>query len=36
VDIFPDGGLGRVRVHGEIVGAALAQLRERYRSLLPR
>ncbi len=35
VDVFPDGGLGRVRVHGEIVPAALAQLRERYLSLIP-
>jgi allantoicase len=36
VEVFPDGGLGRVRVHGDIVPAALAELRERYLSLLPR
>jgi len=36
VDVFPDGGLGRVPVHGEIVPAALARLRERYLSLIPR
>ena len=36
VDVFPDGGLARVRVLGEIVPAALAQLHERYLSLLPR
>jgi Allantoicase repeat len=30
LDVYPDGGLARLRVHGELVPEALAALRERW------
>jgi allantoicase len=30
LEVFPDGGLARLRVHGELTTAALAALRDRY------
>ena len=30
LEVFPDGGLGRLRVLGEITSAAMASLRERF------
>jgi len=36
LDVFPDGGLARLRVHGEIDSAAWDAVRARYRELLPR
>jgi allantoicase len=30
LDVIPDGGLARLRVHGEIVPEALAGLRQRW------
>jgi allantoicase len=35
LEIYPDGGLARLRVFGEIVPEALARLRARYASVLP-
>jgi allantoicase len=35
LDVIPDGGLARLRVHGEIVPEALAALRQRWRDALP-
>lgn len=32
IDVFPDGGLARLRVHGRLTGAALADLRARWDS----
>ena len=32
LDVIPDGGLARLRVHGEIVPEALAALRQRWRA----
>jgi allantoicase len=35
LDVFPDGGLARLRVLGEIVPDSLGRLRDRYSSLRP-
>jgi allantoicase len=35
LDVIPDGGLARLRVYGEIVPDALAELRQRWQSALP-
>src|ERR1022692_2736153 len=35
LDVIPDGGLARLRVLGEIVPEALADLRQRWRAALP-
>ena len=35
LEVYPDGGLARLRVLGEIVPEALARLRERYASVVP-
>jgi allantoicase len=35
LEVFPDGGLARLRVHGEIVPEALARLRGRFLASLP-
>ena len=35
LDVIPDGGLARLRVHGEIVPDALAWCRQRWRETLP-
>lgn len=35
LDVIPDGGLARLRVFGEIVPGALADLRQRWRAALP-
>ena len=35
LEVFPDGGLARLRVYGEIVPDALAGLRQRWQSALP-
>jgi len=35
LDVIPDGGLARLRVHGEIDPDALADLRQRWRAALP-
>jgi allantoicase len=34
LEVFPDGGLARLRVHGELTADALAGLDSRYRSSL--
>jgi len=36
LEAYPDGGMGRLRVYGEIVPEALARLRERYLAAQPR
>jgi allantoicase len=36
LEVFPDGGLARLRVLGEIVPDALIRLRERHQALAPR
>ena len=33
IDIFPDGGIARLRLHGSLTPAALAELTERHRAL---
>jgi allantoicase len=35
LDVFPDGGLARLRVNGEIDPEALRELGNRYRTSLP-
>jgi allantoicase len=35
LDVFPDGGLSRLNVHGELEPAALEQMRRRWRDALP-
>jgi allantoicase len=35
LDVIPDGGLARLRVHGEIDPQALADLRQRWQAALP-
>jgi allantoicase len=35
LDVIPDGGLARLRIHGEIIDEALAALRRRWRDALP-
>ena len=35
LDVIPDGGLARLRIHGEIIDEALAKLRRRWRDALP-
>jgi allantoicase len=35
LDVIPDGGLARLRVNGEIIPEALADLRQRWQSALP-
>ena len=35
LDVFPDGGLARLRVNGEIDPDTLRELGERYRISLP-
>jgi allantoicase len=35
LDVIPDGGLARLRVNGEIIPEALADLRQRWRDALP-
>jgi allantoicase len=35
LDVIPDGGLARLRIHGEIIDEALATLRRRWRDALP-
>jgi allantoicase len=35
LDVFPDGGLARLRVHGELTPAALAEATARWLRLLP-
>jgi allantoicase len=35
LDVIPDGGLARLRIHGEIIDEALAVLRRRWRDTLP-
>jgi len=36
LDVIPDGGLARLRIHGEITPEALAGLRRRWQDALPR
>jgi allantoicase len=35
LDVIPDGGLARLRIHGEIIDEALSALRRRWRDALP-
>ena len=35
LDVFPDGGLARLRINGEIDPATLAEMGERYGTSLP-
>jgi allantoicase len=35
LDVIPDGGLARLRIHGEIIDEAMAALRRRWRDALP-
>jgi len=35
LEVFPDGGIARLRVHGELTLDGLAGLRERYQAVLP-
>jgi allantoicase len=35
LDVFPDGGLARLRVNGEIEPETLRELGNRYRTSLP-
>ena len=35
LDVFPDGGMARVRLHGELAPAARAELALRFLNLLP-
>jgi allantoicase len=35
LDVIPDGGLARLRIHGEIIDEALAALRRRWQDALP-
>jgi allantoicase len=35
LDVFPDGGLSRLNIHGELEPAALEQMRSRWRDSLP-
>jgi allantoicase len=35
LDVLPDGGLARLRINGEIIDEALAQLRQRWQDALP-
>ena len=35
LDVIPDGGLARLRIHGEIIPEALAGLRQRWQDALP-
>jgi allantoicase len=35
LEVYPDGGLARLRILGELVPAAFARLRARYASLAP-
>ncbi|HEX3921317.1 MAG TPA: hypothetical protein VHY31_03440 [Streptosporangiaceae bacterium] len=35
LDVLPDGGLARLRISGEIIDEALAQLRQRWQDALP-
>jgi allantoicase len=35
LDVIPDGGLARLRVNGEIIAEALAELRQRWQQALP-
>jgi allantoicase len=35
LDVYPDGGVSRLRVNGEIDGSARARLEERFRAVLP-
>ena len=35
LDVFPDGGLARLRVHGELTPESLAALRRRWQDALP-
>ena len=36
LDVIPDGGLARLRINGEIIPRALADLRQRWLDALPR
>jgi allantoicase len=35
LEVFPDGGVARLRVHGELTSDGMAALRERYQAALP-
>ena len=35
LDVFPDGGMARLRLHGQLVPAARAELALRFVNLLP-
>ena len=35
LDVIPDGGLARLRINGEIIPDALADLRQRWQDALP-
>jgi allantoicase len=35
LDVYPDGGLARLRVHGDLTDAALDELRRRWWEALP-
>jgi allantoicase len=35
LDVFPDGGLARLRIHGELTPEALSGLRQRWQDALP-
>ena len=35
LDVYPDGGISRLRVFGELTAQARAELGSRWRSLLP-
>ena len=36
LDVYPDGGLSRLRVHGELTEAAMTALQDRFRTTRPR
>ncbi len=35
LDVIPDGGLARLRIHGEVAPAGLARAWQRWRDALP-
>jgi allantoicase len=35
LDVIPDGGLARLRIHGEVARAGLARAWQRWRDALP-
>jgi allantoicase len=35
IDVIPDGGLARLRIHGDVLPGALGELRQRWRDALP-